>query len=735
MGSIPYFLNLIEGSILIEEQGSHRQATGQVLTEKSKHYAFIVNTSKELMALIDRNYVYEAVNDAHCQARAQAREDIIGRTISDLWSGKLFRTTVQGPLDKCFCGEEVNYQAYYEHKALGLRYMDVTCYPYFDESSDAPYKVTHVVIVQRDITEREQAAHALQRYAQRLETLHQIDRGILAAQSSEEIAEAALNQLQFLVPYQRAQIIMFDSDSKITKNSEQASHDPSKKRDSYTLAEFTQAEWDQGVSTEASCIRIPLVAQGELLGEFSLASNMDNAFSDEHKEIVNEVASQVALAIQQAQLRQTLSRYTTELEDIVRQRTQEIEHRRQVAEGMRDVLTILNSVRPVDEVLEFIMMQARLLMSTDDIVFFAGDMFDPDAKETLIRSLETKNLTAQEIFLCQKMIPQAKSKLEPFVLSGDQIHEFLNDGSENVLYLDGATDTIHQNGQDKNSQSSSGLRYKTLLCVPIRLAPEVYGSFLLFYKDEIILSTEEIETITSLSDQASLAIENARLYQQAEQLAVMEERERLARDMHDSVMQSIYSLTLFSAAGGRQIRNGNIERVQEYLDQLVETAQQALKEMRLLLYELRPVVLEQEGLIGALRRRLDAVETRAGIKTTLDVPEPVVPPFYAEEGLYRIAQEALNNSLKHSGADRVAVRIVREQAAIVMQISDNGNGFSLADAQEFSGGMGLGNMHERMQKLQGEIQIESDPETGTTVTVRVGIVEGVLSLKQLKDSH
>jgi len=304
-------------------------------------------------------------------------------------------------------------QAYYEHKALGLRYMDVTCYPYFDESSDAPYKVTHVVIVQRDITERQQAARALERYAQRLETLHQIDRGILAAQSSEEIAEAALNQLQFLVPYQRAQIVMFESDSKIIKNSERASNDPSEVRDSYTLAEFTQAEWDQNVSIEASCIRIPLVAQGELLGEFSLASNVADAFSDEHKEIVNEVSSQVALAIQQAQLRQTLSRYTTELEDIVRQRTQEIEHRRQVAEGMRDVLTILNSVRPIDEVLEFIMMQARLLMSTDDIALFAGEMFDPNAKETLIRSLEIKNLTAQEIFLCQKMIPQAKSKLKP----------------------------------------------------------------------------------------------------------------------------------------------------------------------------------------------------------------------------------------------------------------------------------------------------------------------------------
>lgn len=695
----------------------HRQVQRPVLTEKSKHYEFIVNTSKELMALVNRDYVYKAVNDAHCTARSQAREDIIGRTISELWGDDIFQTNLKEPLDQCFAGLEVNYQAYYEHKALGLRYMDVTCYPYFDEHSSKPSTVSHVVIVQRDITEREQAAIALKRYAQRLETLHQIDRGILAAQSAEEIAEAALNQLQFLVPCKRAEIVLFDSASMDIDELSRARSSETDSNAVHKLAEFVQP--DTGLMTppdSVTHVQIPMVAQNKLLGELKLILDNQDKFSDEHKEIVQEVASQVALAVQQAQLQHRLSLYTTELEDVVKQRTQEIEHRRHVAEGLQDVLTILNSVRPIDEVLDFIMTQARLLMSTDEIVFFAGEMFEETEKDPLIRNLNTDHLAESEISVCRRMVPQAKSKLEPYSLVGTALRAYADESR--------ATPASQSSDYSDASDAEHELRYNTFVCVPIRLNPDVYGAFLLLYKPEVTLSTEEMETITALSDQAALAIENARLYQQAEQLAVMEERERLARDMHDSVMQSIYSLTLFSAAGGIQLRNGNISRTQEYLDQLVETAQQALKEMRLLLYELRPVVLEQEGLIGALRRRLDAVEKRAEVNAVLDVPEVLVVPLYAEEGLYRIAQEALNNSLKHSGADKVRVRIVRDKETIVLQISDNGKGFSVSEAQEYSGGMGLENMRERMQKLQGDIQIDSEPEQGTTITVRVGIEEG-----------
>jgi signal transduction histidine kinase len=154
------------------------------------------------------------------------------------------------------------------------------------------------------------------------------------------------------------------------------------------------------------------------------------------------------------------------------------------------------------------------------------------------------------------------------------------------------------------------------------------------------------------------------------------------------------------------------------LAQLGETARQALKEMRLLLYELRPAVLEQEGLIGALRRRLDAVEKRAGISVRYDVTEPIVLPPSTEECLYRIAQETLNNSLKYSGADLVTVRILLDSQGVTVEIADNGIGFDLNEALR-SGGMGLLNMRERAHKLKGTIDIHSEPGKGTTITVNV----------------
>ena len=138
--------------------------------------------------------------------------------------------------------------------------------------------------------------------------------------------------------------------------------------------------------------------------------------------------------------------------------------------------------------------------------------------------------------------------------------------------------------------------------------------------------------------------------QRAQDATTLEERERLVRELHDAVTQSIYSLTLFAEAGRRLASASQSERVQEYLTLLGDTAQQAMKQMRLMLYELRPAVLEQVGLVQAVTQRLDAVERRAGINARLEAAESLRLSPVVEESLYRICQEALNNALKHSSA-------------------------------------------------------------------------------------
>lgn len=695
----------------IQSQGEDVMGTNDSRTETSRLYEFIVNTSKELMSLVNRDFRYEAVNDEHCRVRNQTREEIIGRTIWELWDEEIFLNTIKEPLERCFTGQEVNYQAYYEHLSKGMRYMDVTYYPYYNPDG----VVTHAVVVQRDITERERAEQSIRRYARRLETLHEIDRGILAAQSPEEIAEAALKHLHLLVPFQQATIVMFEkteladiqpeetpalshqdgSQRKLTRRGQ--IYDIGQARELASFAPDTQVE----SSDPVSFINIPLIAQGELLGSLSLGSTDPATFSGEHGDIAREVAYQVALAVQQSQLRHVLWRYTNELEVLVQERTQEIERRRQVAEGMQDILTILNSDRPVDEVLNYILTQAKLLLETDWVTFFGAPDSDLHVEMLSARSLQTNTLTAEEMTFSYRLVQTALHLCQPTVVTKSPSHRN-NELSKDIW----------------NDLDIDQIRYGLSVAVPLSANQEAYGCIVLYYVQNRSISQEEISIATSLADQAALAIENASLHQRSEQLAVMEERERLARDLHDSVTQSIYSLTLFSEAGQRVMRAGDNARVTEYLEQLGVTASQALKEMRLLLYELRPVVLEQEGLIGALRRRLDAVEDRAGVSVRYDVTEPIVLAPSIEEGLYRIAQEALNNSLKHSAADQVAVQIVRDNSGVTLEIADNGDGFDIAESAN-TGGMGLLNMRERAHKLAGNLNIRSEPGKGTTIKIQI----------------
>src|SRR5262249_46946983 len=152
---------------------------------------------------------------------------------------------------------------------------------------------------------------------------------------------------------------------------------------------------------------------------------------------------------------------------------------------------------------------------------------------------------------------------------------------------------------------------------------------------------------------AAIAVEHARLLAQTHQQAALQERQRLARELHDSVTQSLYSLTLLAEAGRRLAEAGELEHVKGCLSRVGETAQQSLKEMRLRVYELRPSALEQDGLVRALRQRLETVEKRAGIQAHLLVEGGWDMPPSQEAELYRIAVEALNNTLKHAQAANV----------------------------------------------------------------------------------
>lgn len=204
----------------------------------------------------------------------------------------------------------------------------------------------------------------------------------------------------------------------------------------------------------------------------------------------------------------------------------------------------------------------------------------------------------------------------------------------------------------------------------------------------------------------------------AQEQAVLEERQRLARDLHDSVIQALYSVTLHAQGARGLLVSGNLLQAADALRGLQETAQEALDEMRLLIFELRPPILEQVGLVAALQARLNSVEGRASLHTRLLTDRIGTLPAAVEQALYRIAQEALNNVLKHAQAQHVTVRLERAETAVRLEINDDGIGFE-PSLMEASGGVGLRGIAERVTQLAGTFTLLSAAGSGTHLHVEV----------------
>jgi nitrate/nitrite-specific signal transduction histidine kinase len=294
------------------------------------------------------------------------------------------------------------------------------------------------------------------------------------------------------------------------------------------------------------------------------------------------------------------------------------------------------------------------------------------------------------------------------------------------------------------------------LVIPLRFGSRIIGTLDLLSAKTDAFRPEDVVIAQSLGDQIAIAIENARLYERSQELAVMEERNRLAREVHDAMNQSLYSIILFAGAAHKEAEKAGLGSIQRHLTRVEGMAQQALKEMRLMIYELRPQELEEKGMIGALQQRLDAVEASAGLDVELAVEGEFGLPPRTEEVLYRIVQEALNNVLKHAAASSVKVSIRTLPAEpqgeafgrhqIEIAVADNGVGFDpeqagLGDFSEKSPdpliparnvsprpnqrmGLGLASMRQRADELGAALRIQSAPGEGTCVQLLVKLPSG-----------
>jgi signal transduction histidine kinase len=434
--------------------------------------------------------------------------------------------------------------------------------------------------------------------------------------------------------------------------------------------------WMHGSETQSE-LTVPIVVKGNLIGVLDIQSDQLNDFDSTDLDFMQSLANQTGVAIENARLYNTA------------------QHRAEQFRVLTEVGQSITSILDINELLEQLVQFVQQtfhyyhieigLVEGDEVVYYvgAGELWEKPGFQA-----SPSRLKVGRDGITGRVAATGKPMIVP-------------DVSREPLYV-----------------PVEGCRTRSELTVPIKAKDQVIG--ILDVESDRLNDFDEtdLEVIMLLANQAGIAIENARLYKNAKKAAALEERQHLARELHDSVTQSLYGITLYSQAALGHLTANNLEQVDKYLKEIAETSQEALAEMRLLIHQLRPAVLEKEGLLTALQARLSAVEGRAGWKTSLKADLTTRLPFAMEEGLYHIAQEALNNSLKHSHARSVNISLRQNGPMVTLEIADDGIGFEVAQAYQV-GKMGLTDMDDHAAEIGGRLTVTSKPGQGTRIRVDV----------------
>jgi PAS domain S-box-containing protein len=375
------------------------------------------------------------------------------------------------------------------------------------------------------------------------------------------------------------------------------------------------------------------------------------------------------------------------LERRVQERTREIERRRQVSDSLRDILAILNSDRPLAEILQHIVVQAKELLQADASAIY--QMQEPESIAIqAAHGLSSRQLSNPLNLTLPAAVREVARKGEPISLLTENEALPLTEGESS---------------------------YCAQLAVPLRVKDEVYGGLMLYYVEPRKFSAEEIELAVMFGDQAVLAIENARLRTRAERTAVAAERNRIARDLHDSVTQTLFSATLIAEVLPKLVERNGTEGMRR-LEELRQLTRGALAEMRTLLLELRPATLIEVSIEELLRQLTEAARGRARIPIEMQVDVTTPLPPDVKVAFYYIAQEALNNVAKHARAASAYVSLACHAEGAVLSVHDDGQGFEVMGVTPEH--LGLAIMRERSESIGADLDIVSAPGQGTDISVR-----------------
>lgn len=269
-------------------------------------------------------------------------------------------------------------------------------------------------------------------------------------------------------------------------------------------------------------------------------------------------------------------------------------------------------------------------------------------------------------------------------------------------------------------------RLTAFLGVPIRDCDEILGALFLGNTsppgEGRGFTEQDEELLTVLAAHAAIALTHARLYERERELAIVEERTRLARELHDAVAQKLFALRLTAEAAGSLVE-ANPQRVRAHLGQISALAGEAAEELRAAVSELRPAELDEDGLAQAMRKQIDVIDrahqARGGPRLTFrEKPIGALPPAH-EQVVLRVAQEALHNALRHAEAEHIELSLgPLPRGGAVLTVMDDGSGFDV-QASSAERGLGLVSMRERADSVGGRVQLTSTPGQGTTVRLEV----------------
>jgi signal transduction histidine kinase len=405
------------------------------------------------------------------------------------------------------------------------------------------------------------------------------------------------------------------------------------------------------------------------------------------------------------------------LQQAVAWRTRELAEERALLEQRveartRELQTLLDVSRDVASTLEFPALLSALLDQLQKVVDFSG-----------LAVYLFQN--GDGLKLAQHHGPdEGQTQLPPWMHSGQAVSPNLRTLSAPLTIADVKNSPAEVAAWEQiigPLDSGGPVVPASWMAVPLLLQNRLLGVLVFYHTTAGYYGRRRAQLAMAMANHVAVAIENARLYEQARSLAALQERQRLARELHDSVSQSLYGIGLGTHTVLELLERNGAEKItaelRPALTYTLSLAKAALAEMRALIFELRPESLEVEGLIPALARLGEVLQARREVTVEMVLEREPTLPVAAKEALYRIAQEALNNVAKHAQASVVTIRLTGGEDGTALEIGDDGIGF---DPQgQFPGHLGLQSMRERVEGAGGSLAVTSAPGRGTTIRARI----------------